>query len=41
MKKYTTVSVKHTTLAQLVQICKKNQSYDEIIQKLLENWNEK
>jgi len=40
MNEYTTVSIKPTTLDRLAEICKKNQSYDELIQELIKNWRE-
>lgn len=40
MKEHTTISIKPKTLESLAEICKKNQSYDKLIQELIKNWSE-
>jgi hypothetical protein len=38
MNEYTTISVKPKTLDALAELCKKTQSYDKLIQELIQCW---
>ena len=38
MTQYTTISLKPDTLTSLAEICKKTQSYDDLLQELITCW---